>query len=303
MTDLTVTLAGLRLPNPILPGSGPPGANLRKLQALEEAGAGALLTKTISSKPAEVPKPCMAFDGDLFFNVEKWSDIAPSVWATEILPALKVRKVPLLASVGYTPDDLQQLVPLFDSHVDGFELSTHYGVTRDEQFAELVSTAKRLTAKPVFMKLSLHGGDITANARACERSGADGIAAINSVGPVVSIDIEKRAARLGVDNPYMWLSGPAIKPLAMRAVYDIAQAVRIPVIACGGVTRGADVIEFMLAGATAVQCCTALIRRGPEWIVQALDEIRQWCREQKVSDLRQIIGTVTPYYVSSRKIK
>ncbi|MDD5088476.1 MAG: diguanylate cyclase, partial [bacterium] len=288
--DLSVSLASLALKSPLLPGSGPPGATLRKLKALEAAGAGALVTKTISSRAAEVVKPCMAFDGELFFNTEKWSEIAPETWAREIFPALNDRNAPLIASVGYAPEDLERLIPLFDSMVDGFELSTHYGVTKSEQFSELISTAKRLTKKPVFMKLSLHAGDLAANARACEASGADGIAAINSVGPALSIDIEKRALRLSGDTPYAWLSGPAIKPLAMRAVWDISRAVTIPVIACGGVTHGVDVIEFFMAGATAVQSCTALIRGGPEWIGRTLDEVAAWCEEHDVKAVHELVG-------------
>jgi len=288
--DFSVSLASLSLKNPLLPGSGPPGATLRKLQALDAAGAGALVTKTISSAAAEATKPCMAFDGELFFNTEKWSEIAPETWATEIFSALKSRNAPLIASLGYAPNDLEKLIPLFDAMVDGFELSTHYGVTERAQFAALVKTAKKLTRKPVFMKLSLHAGDLTEIARACEQSGADGIAAINSVGPALSIDIEKRAPRLSGETPYAWLSGPAIKPLAMRAVWEISRAVRIPVIACGGATRGADVIEFLMAGATAVQSCTALIRGGPEWIARTLDEIATWCDAHGVTAARELTG-------------
>ena len=301
--DFSVTLASLELKNPLLPGSGPPGATLRKLKALEAAGAGALVTKTISSVAAEVTKPCMAFDGELFFNTEKWSEIAPEKWATEIFPALKGRQSPLIASVGYARSDLEKLIPMFEAQVDGFELSTHYGVTKAEQFSELIGTAKRLTKKPVFMKLSLHAGDLAEIARACEQSGADGIAAINSVGPALSIDIEKRAARLGGDSPYAWLSGPAIKPLAMRAVWDISRAVTIPVIACGGVTRGADVIEFFMAGATAVQSCTALIRGGPEWIARMLDDIATWCDAHGVKAVRELVGAAEKRKAEIRKRK
>lgn len=300
-TDLSTTIAGFKLRNPLLPGSGPPGANLRKLKALEQAGIGALLTKTISTAAADVPKPCMAFDGDLFFNIEKWSELPPQTWVSEIFPALQERSVPLIVSAGYTLDDLTDLVPLFDPWVDGFEFSTHYKTSGSEQLLQIVKTVRQLTAKPIFMKLSIHGGDIVANAQACEAGGADGVAAINSVGPAMSIDIEKRASRLGVNSPHAWLSGPAIKPIAMRAVYDIAQAVKIPVIASGGVANGRDVIEFMMAGAAAVQCCTSLIRSGPDWIGQTLNEIDAWCQDHQVTAMNDIIGTVVPHYMVSRE--
>ncbi|MBU0691776.1 hypothetical protein KKC97_09205 [bacterium] len=303
MIDTAVEIAGLYLRNPLLPGSGPPGATLRKLRKLEAAGIGALLAKTISSIPAEVPKPCMAFDGELFFNIEKWSEIPAGEWIKEILPALQERKVPLLVSVGYTPEDVKELFPKLDEWVDGYELSTHYRTSSQEQYRALVGTAKSLTNKPVIMKLSAHAPDLLETAKTCEDSGADAITAINSIGPVLSIDIEKRASRLGVEAPYAWLSGPAIKPLAMRAVYDIARTVKIPVIACGGVRDGRDVIEFMMAGATAVQSCTTLIRNGPEWIGTALQEITAWCETHHVNSLKELIGTVTPHYISSREQK
>ena len=153
------------------------------------------------------------------------------------------------------------------------------------------------------MKLSAHPPYLLETAKTCEESGADAITAINSIGPVMSIDIDKRASRLGVDDPYAWLSGPAIKPLALRAVYDIAKTVRIPVIACGGVATGRDVIEFMMAGATAVQSCTTLIRSGPNWIAEALKEITDWCEAHDVLALKELIGTVTPHYISSEEKK
>ena len=297
--DLSVKLAGLPLRNPLMPGSGPPGDSLSKLRRLEAAGIGALVTKTISIKVPHVPKPCMAFDGDLFFNVEKWSDRPYQEWLEKILPALAQRSVPLIVSLGYSQEDLARLIPLFDPLVDGFELSTHYVAGGATQLADTVRMVKRLTVKPLIMKLSAHGGDIVERAQACEHGGADAIAAINSIGPVLSIDIDKRASRLGEEQPYAWLSGPAIKPLALRAVYDIARAARIPVIGCGGIANARDVIEFVLAGATAVQMCTALIRQSADLIPQILNDLNAWCEGHGISTLSDLRGTVTPHFVAS----
>jgi dihydroorotate dehydrogenase subfamily 1 len=294
-----VQLAGLDLRNPLLPGSGPPGASLNKLRQLEAAGIGGLVTKTISVEPARVPNPRMAMDGDLFFNAEKWSERPYQDWLTDTLPGMRDRSVPLLVSLGYSPEDLARLIPLFDPLCDGFELSTHYVSGSPSHLEELTRLAKRLTSRPVLMKLSVHAGDIVQSALACERGGADGVTAINSIGPVMSIDIDRGASRLGAENPYLWLSGPAIKPLAMRAVFDIAKAVRIPVIACGGVTTGRDVIEFIMAGATAVECCTALVRHGPDHVRSILHEIDQWCTSHEVSNWNDIRGKVIPRYQTS----
>jgi dihydroorotate dehydrogenase subfamily 1 len=300
--DLSVKLAGLSLRNPLLPGSGPPGDSLRKLQRLQAAGIGALVTKTISVDVPHVPKPCMAFDGELFFNVEKWSDRPYQEWLDKILPALKSRSIPLVVSLGYTLENLARLIPLFDPLVDGFELSTHYVAGGTAQLEDTVRMVKKLTNKPLIMKLSAHGGDLVERAQACERGGADAIAAINSIGPVISIDIEKRASRLGEEQPYAWLSGPAIKPLALRAVYDVAHAVQIPVIGCGGISNAHDVIEFILAGATAVQMCTALIRKGPDLILQVLNDLNDWCESHRVARLSEMRGTATSHFVPSTTI-
>jgi dihydroorotate dehydrogenase subfamily 1 len=297
--DLSLTLCGLPLKNPLLPGSGPPGDSLKKLLRLQESGIGALVTKTISRATPHVPKPCMAFDGDLFFNVEKWSERPPQEWLESILPALKTRTVPLIVSLGYTRDDLADLIPRFDSYVDGFEFSTHYVSGGTQTLESTVRMIRMLTRKPVIMKLSAHGGDIVDNAKACESGGADAVAAMNSLGPALSIDIEKRASRLGETEPYAWLSGPAMKPFALRAVYDLSRAVKIPVIGCGGVSNARDVVEFILAGATAVQSCTALIRGGPEWISTTLSELNNWCATHQVAVLRELRGQFAPHFKPS----
>ena len=148
--DLSTNLAGLELANPILPGSGPPGDSLKKLKRLEEAGIGALVTKTISVEQAVVPRPKLAKEGAFLFNVEKWSEKHYTEWLREILPPLKDRTVPLLVSLGYTPKDLETLIPLFDPLVDGFELSTHYISSSPTLFLEtgraLIDDARYLCA-------------------------------------------------------------------------------------------------------------------------------------------------------------
>ena len=120
----------------------------------------------------------------LFFNVEKWSEKSFDDWLEKILPQVEDRKAPLIKSLGYTPADIERLIPLFDPFVNGFELSTHYIAASGSLLLETTKKARSLTKRPVFMKLSAHGGDIVANAIVCEKGGADGITAINSVARV-----------------------------------------------------------------------------------------------------------------------
>ena len=126
-----------------------------------------------------------------------------------------------------------------------------------------IRAAKDALDVPVFVKLSPLGREMGRAATLAQAAGADAIVAINSFGPCLSIDIETGLPRMGGADGYGWLSGPALKPLALRCVHDVARAVDIPVIGCGGVSRGTDAIEMIMAGASAVQVCTAAILRGP----------------------------------------
>ena len=128
---------------------------------------------------------------------------------------------------------------------------------------EAIRAAKAALDVPVFVKLSPLGREMVRAAEQAEAAGADGIVAINSFGPVLAIDPDTRLPLLGGSDGYGWLSGPAIKPLALRCVRDIARAVRVPVIGVGGVSHGIDAVEMLMAGASAVQVCTAAIMHGP----------------------------------------
>jgi len=128
-------------------------------------------------------------------------------------------------------------------------------------------------------------------ARLAQDAGADGIAAINSFGPVLALDIETGMPRLGGQNGYGWLSGPALKPLAVRCVRDIARAVDLPVIGVGGITRGTDVVEFLMAGASAVQVCTAAILRGPSVFGKIARELDTWLDAHGHASVTEVVGT------------
>ncbi|NOZ85996.1 MAG: diguanylate cyclase [Deltaproteobacteria bacterium] len=297
---LGVEVAGLTLKNPLMPGSGPPGDSLMKLKKLEDNRAGCLVTKTISTSAAPKTRPVMAFEKDLFFNTEKWSTKSLEEWKNNILPGLSERRIPLVASVGYTPKDLSIVIPELDGMVDAFEISTHYVGSDASSLLDAVRLASTLTDHPVFVKLSAHSTDIVASALAAEKGGASAITAINSVGPVISVDVAKGASRLGTDSPYAWLSGPAIKPIAMRAVYDISKAVDIPVVACGGITNASDILEFFMSGASAVQMCTALIRNGPKHISRVLKDLSNLLHEHGIERLDDIRGTLIPRYKGAR---
>jgi dihydroorotate dehydrogenase (NAD+) catalytic subunit len=276
MANLEVTLCGLRLRNPIMPAAGPPGRDGAALLACAEGGAGALVAKTISALPAEPPTPNMAEIPHGFVNTELWSELPPEQWLEREYDVARGAGLPLIISLGYTREEIGRLAPLVRPFADAVELSTHYIGDDPEPMVGAIHAARAALDVPVLVKLSPHGGDITAAARLALEAGADGIVAINSFGPVLALDIETGMPRLGGPRGYGWLSGPALKPLAVRCVRDIARAVELPVIGVGGVTRGTDAVEMLMAGASAVQVCTAAILRGPAVFGRIARELDAW---------------------------
>jgi dihydroorotate dehydrogenase subfamily 1 len=290
MADLTVTVCGLQFRNPILPAAGPPVRDGAAMLACAEGGAGALVSKTISVRAAQPPEPNMAEIQHGMVNTELWSELPPEQWLEHEYALARTAGLPLIISLGYTEKEIGQLAPGVRPFADAVELSTHYIGEDPEPMVGAVRAAKRALEVPVFVKLSPHGQDMTGAARIAQDAGADGIAAINSFGPVLALDIETGMPRLGSPNGYGWLSGPAIKPLAVRCVRDIARAVEIPVIGVGGVSRGIDAVELMMAGASAVQVCTAAILRGPTIFGKIAAELSAWLDAHGHASVREIIG-------------
>lgn len=290
MADLRVNVAGLAFRNPILPAAGPPGRDGAALLACAEGGAGGLVAKTISTRAAEPPLPNMAEIPHGMVNTELWSELPPDQWLEREYPLARTAGLPLIVSLGYTADEIAELAPQVRPFADAVELSTHYIGEDPAPMVGALRAAKDALAVPVFVKLSPHGQDMGHAARLAADAGADGIAAINSFGPVLSIDIETGMPRLGGSTGHGWLSGPSIKPLAIRCVREIARAVDLPVIGVGGVTRGTDAVEFLMAGASAVQVCTAAILRGPAVFGRIANELDAWLTEHGHASVSDIQG-------------
>jgi len=319
MVDISVNIAGIEFRNPVMNAAGPPGKDGKALQEVARGGAGGLVAKTISINPAEVPRPCMVVvdRGELHFhglftlqdrlvrvtksmlkvprglmNAELWSDIPYEQWLEREYGAAKMTGLPLIASIGYTADEVVQLGPLVqEASVDAIEFSTHYLGTDPKPIIEVTKTLKDVIDIPIFAKLSPHAADISLFARAVEAAGADGIVAINTLGPCLHIDVETGKPLLGGKDGFGWLSGPAIKPLAVRCVADIARAVKIPVIGVGGIMDGTDAVEHIMAGASAVQVCSGAIIEGPTIYGRVAKEIGAFLKShgyESVEDIRGI---------------
>ena len=303
--NMKLDVAGIPLKNPVLTAAGPTSRDADTLMQAARGGVGGLVAKTISVKPAEVPRPNMqtldrgksqwllatAMQNQVvrferiqvrgaygLLNHELWSDKPYEKWLKHEYPKAKEAGLSLIASVGYTPEELQKLAPLVEKAcVDGIEFSTHYIETDPKVFNEVAKTLKEAVDIPVFAKMSPHVKDLTIFTKAVEKH-VDGFVAINTLGPCLHVDIETGRPLLGGPGGVGWLSGPAIKPLAVRCVADIAKGTKKPVIGVGGVSTGADAIEFLMCGATAVQVCTAAILEGNAVYGRIADEMADFLK-------------------------
>lgn len=262
MANLETTICGIRFANPIMTAAGPGAKDYELCRQAAAGGAGALVTKTISAQAAEVPRPCMSVTNSGFLNTEKWSELPPEHWVAEEYPRIRNLGLPVIAGLGYTKEQIEKVAPMVKPFADAVEMSVHYVGTSIDPMIDALKAAKRLLDVPVFMKMSPHT-DIIEIAKACEKNGADGLVMINSVGPCMAIDLETGLPIMGSDTGYGWLTGRAIRPIAIRIIYEVAGAVKIPIIGVGGVADGKDAAEMLMAGAAAVQVCTEAILKGP----------------------------------------
>lgn len=288
--NLEVKLLGKTFKNPLLPASGPSVGSLHSLKYFNESNIGGLVTKTISIKGAEVNKPCIVANSHTVYNTELWSEHDLIEWTRYILPELKKElKKPLIVCAGYTSEDFKQSIPLLEPFADFFEVSTHYG---KDALKDLVTTICSLTEVPVFIKLSPHVEDYIGFIEIAVACGAKGVVAINSVGPGVCINLKKRGVTIGVNGGQSWISGPAIKPIALHRVIDIRNHFPdLPIIACGGVSSAEDLLEFVLAGADLVQMLSSALINGRQTYNKIIDELPFLMNKYKIESIGELRQT------------
>jgi dihydroorotate dehydrogenase (NAD+) catalytic subunit len=290
MADLSVEILGLRFANPVLPAAGPTVWNGAAMLACVAGGAGGIVSKTISTTAATTPQPCMAEVGRAtLLNTELWAEYPPEQYIEHEYAVARRAGVPLIVSLGYTADQVAALAPRVRPFADALELSTHYVGDDPRPMQEAIRAAKRAVAVPVFVKMSLFR-DVVSGARAALAAGADGLVAVNSFGPAFGLDIETGMPVMGSKEGYGWLSGAALKPLGLRCVYDIAQVTDKPIFGVGGISHGLDAIEYMMAGACAVQVCTAAILRGPQVHGKIAREMNDWLDKHGYATVSRVKG-------------
>jgi len=298
--DLQVSFAGLQLKNPVLAASGTFGYGIEfdDIVALEKLGG--FVVKGLSLEPmAGNPPPRMFETAAGMLNSIGLQNIGARAFIEEKLPALRQKKnIVVVANVfGFTREDYENTIRILNEGegIAAYELNVSCPNTKrggilfgsdPVLLEEVVASAKSASSRPLIVKLSPNVTSIPQMARAAENAGADAISLVNTF-VALAIDAETRRPR--ISNLTAGLSGPAIKPIALRMVYEAARAVDIPVIGMGGITTGEDVIEFMLAGAAAVQVGTANYW-DPCATEKVVEELARWCAAHRIAKITELIG-------------
>ena len=290
MVNLVLEICGLKLRNPVMPAAGPATRDGDALIAAAQNGAGALVANTVTRVPARPPYPYMLKVREGLLSAEFSSDLPLEQWLRVEYPKAKRAGLTLIANIGYTLEDVSEIAPkIAEAGIDALELSARY-VKNPKSIAEMTKAVKEAVSIPVFVKLNPNVPNISDFAHAAEMAGADGMVAIDAIGPCLTIDIENTMPMLGSSFGQGWLSGPAIKPVALRCVADLCRSVRVPVVGAGGIWDGRDAVEFIMAGASAVQVGTAAIIRGPKIYGIIVDEIARLMRAKGYDSIEDMRG-------------
>ena len=292
MADLTTTVCGIEFPNPVWTAAGPGGADGEMLLRAARGGAGGLVAKTISVRPARVPTPNIVspFAGSLL-NAELWSELPYRQFIDRELPLAREAGIPIVASVGYTAEELALLgAELQKAGVaDAVEFSIHYVGKDPETLASLARALKGSVSIPVLAKLSPAVMDLEATIGTLEAE-VDGFVAVNSVGPALDFDPDTGRPLLGSRDGRGWLSGGAILPVGLHFVAAISALTPKPVIGVGGVRRAVDVVKYLMAGASAVQVCSLAVLKGQEVYGKLARELSDWMDARGYASVSELRG-------------
>ncbi|MBI1983630.1 MAG: dihydroorotate dehydrogenase [Acidobacteria bacterium] len=297
---IDTTIAGVHFQNPVLTASGTFGYGQEFAHLIDLNKLGGIVVKGISAEPmAGNPPPRIYETESGMLNAIGLQNVGARKFLEEKLPFLRTLKARCLVNVfGYSTEDYVRCIEILNEGdgIDAYELNISCPNTRcggmiygnDPTLTEeVVAASKKAARYPVMVKLSPNVTDITLTARAAEAAGADALSLVNTfVG--MAIDVETRTPR--ISNVTAGLSGPAIKPVALRMVYQVARAVQIPIVGMGGIAAPQDALEFLIAGAQAVQVGTANFY-APETSLRIVQGIRDYC-QAKQFHLVDLVGSL-----------
>ncbi len=295
---MSISFAGLQLPNPTMLASGILGYSAQSLNRVAKGGAGAVVTKSVGTQPrVGYPNPTVVQAEAGLINAMGLPNPGIDVFTEEIKYAKTILRVPLIVSVfGYSADEYASVAKkAAEAGADAVELNvscphvkqTGAEIGQSPKFlTEVTQQVKAAISKPLIVKLSPNVADITILAQAAIEAGADALTAVNTL-KAIAIDVETQQPILS--NKAGGLSGAAVKPVALRCVYDIAEQFEVPIIGCGGVTDWQDAVEFLLAGACAVQIGTAVAADMD--VFQAVTKgVETYLRRKDYRSVKDIVG-------------
>ena len=298
--DLSVQIGAVRLANPILAASGTFGYGVEFAHLVDLNRLGGIVVKGLSLEPiagAPAPRLCETPSGML--NAVGLQNIGVRAFVAEKLPALRHYQTAVIANVfGSTVDEYVAVIRILDNAegLAAYELNiscpntTHGGIqfgSDPQMVTEVVSAARQAARRPLWVKLSPNVTDIGVIAKAAENAGADALTVANTY-QAMSIDVQTRKSKLG--RVTGGLSGPAIKPITLRLVYESKRAVKIPVIGLGGIETADDLMEYVIVGASAVQVGTANFVQ-PTVCIDILDRLERCCKDSNINSINSLIGT------------
>jgi len=299
--DFSADLGFLKLRNPVLAASGTFGYGLEFASFVDLDKLGGIIVKGLYFYPRPGnPPPRLVESPSGLINSVGLQGIGVHAFCEKILPQLEKIRTPIIINVCGEEDEEYAAVIDFlnkEERIAAFELNISCpnvkqnglcpGLSAEATFS-LVRLAKRTSRRPLITKLSPNVTNIVEIAKAAEEAGSDAVSLVNTF-LALAVDVETRRPRL--TNIFGGLSGPAIKPLALRMVYQAAAAVQIPVIGIGGIMTGRDALEFLIVGARAVEVGTANLV-DPEATIRIIKEIEDYCREKKIMKVEDIVGTL-----------
>jgi len=301
MSRLATSVCGIALQNPVIAASGTFGYGLEFAKQVDLNSLGGLMVKGLSREPIEGnPAPRIYETASGMINSIGLQNVGVRAFVAEKLPALAKLRTAVFANIfGYRTEDYVEVARVLEDHegLAGYELNVscpntkHGGICFSSDpalLSEVVSAVKRVVRRPLIVKLSPNVAAIEPLARAAEESGADAVSLVNTF-VALAIDAHARKSRIGAG--FGGLSGPAIKPVALRLVCQAARAVKIPVIGLGGIATGEDAAEFLIAGASALQVGTATFW-DPQSPVRIARELGEFLEREGIGNVREIVGTL-----------
>ena len=299
--DLTVDIGGLKLQNPVMTASGTFGYAREFDHYIDLNRLGGIIVKGLSLKSSKGNPPPRIVETDCgMLNAIGLENVGIDGFIRDKLPFLETLRPPIIANIyGKTIDAYARLAERIEplDAIKGLEVNIYCPNVKEGGVAfgsdpkiadEVVNAVREKTTKHLMVKLSPNVTDIALMARVVEDAGADALSLINTI-TGMAVDLSTRRSKLA--NVTGGLSGPAIKPVALRMVWQVAQMVKIPVVGVGGIMNAADALEFMMVGATAVQVGTANFV-NPGSTMAIIDGMQTWLQQEGLDDIKQLIGTL-----------